>query len=232
MKKILFTVALTLLAMSLQGQNYVIIKGGLAIPNGKYGDINDLNSWALLSSSTKYGGAGLGFGLGMSFKYDFSSARGFGVIFSANAIYNSLSSDVNDFVDDIESSGFDVSKPAYFNFPITGGLNYMYKLNDEIKFFLEGQLGINIRIITTYERSKVGYEDEYEYETATSMAYQVGAGFLFKNTYSISLEYFDLGAATVKSNETIRQGSTTSHYKRNQGKVDPTMIMLRLGYNF
>lgn len=59
------------------------------------------------------------------------------------------------------------------------------------------------------------------------MAYQLGAGLEVKKKYSISVEYYNLGAGKMKGK--VSPGNTSLS---GGAKLTPTVLALKLGYIF
>lgn len=259
MKKVLLLVAAFVAgisAMQAQNNNGFTFFLGVASPTGEfsYSDVED-GEWALSNDDEKGGGAGLGFDIGLQYNYGIQQVPGLSVIFSADAILNTLNDDIKDFVDDwmddAEDNDYDdysFKTPKYYNLPIMAGANYTYKINDMLSVYGEMTMGLCFRKITNmeyhYEYDKtisgVHYDVEntttLEYDLSTSFAYRLGTGVVLKDKYNIGLSFWNLGAAKVKGKAYYEyQSGTTSmdDDERFSGKkVAPTMYMLRVGFKF
>ena len=139
----------------------------------------------------------------------------------------------------------DISIGSYKNLPIMAGLNYEYETKGNTKIWIEGALGVNFSInasdivkieesgITTrayengrYLENEVGRpHSKYVYYRSivkeTSLAFQFGAGVMFKDRYSLGVHYYSLG--------------TQEYKERNDAystEIKPQMLTIRLGYHF
>lgn len=241
MKKFFFTfISLMVLSFStLFAQTHTSLHFGGSFPMGSFGESNvDKGKWALLGSSDQ-GGAGLGFNVGLKMKFDIPSISGLGVIATADFIFNGLNSDVKDFVEELEDEADeDITTPRYMNIPIMVGANYAYPLSSAVSVYGEAALGLNIRKITdfkeSYEYSSVEGETSLKYDVATSFAFQLGAGFLFNEKFSIGVNYYILGSAQVKGkmedDYDYTKESDSEKFKFKD--VSPSMLLVRLGFHF
>ena len=249
-KKVLFFMAFV--AMMVGGafaQSSFTLKLGASFPQGKFGE-GDKNRWGL-SSNDKRGGAGTGFSVGGEWVKAVSGVEGLGVLFSVDAIYNGLNSDIKDAVDELEEeleddnsiSDYSIYKPSYINIPLMVGLNYSYALNGTLSVFGNAGIGANVRIITPaveeYVYENESAEAEYKYTNsftpAVTLSWRIGVGMKVNDKFSISLEYYVLGDSKVKGKyESTSYYSTTGNHSENSydfkyGKINPTMLLLRLG---
>ena len=210
-------------AFSAVAQNDIKLYAGAAFPNGKFGEFREDNF--SLVDGQKYGGAGTGLSMGVSFKYNISGAHGFGIMTSANLMYNPLNGDANDWLDEVErDEGLYISRPKYINVPLLIGGNFSYPLSDKVRIYGEAQIGVNFRFITDMTVEEGKDEITMSYNSATTFAYQLGAGLELKKKYSISVEYYNLGSGKMKGK--VSPGNTTL----SGTKFTPTLIALRLGY--
>lgn len=263
-RKLTFVLAVLLLAgLSVNAQTHFGIRFGGVFPTGDFGeakikDIDDISKWVLIGES-KEGGAGVGFSLGMYWKFDIPSVSGLGIVFSFDGIYNGLNGDLNDFFDDLEDLRWDDSDvieyetttPKYLNVPIMLGVNYSYPLKDGLSVFGEAAVGLNVRLITNYEMNyiydtykdtdsgrdyySVAISNVYEYDVATSFAFRIGTGITIKDKYSIGVDYFGLGSARVKGEykyERVALDSRKDNTKFKFKELSPTMLMVRFGIQF
>lgn len=147
-------------------QNNIKLSLGVLFPNGKFGEYRD--GFFSLTNGQKYGGAGTGVGLELSYKYDISGIKGLGIIASANAMLNPLNVDANDYLDNQElATNSEITRPKYLNFPLLIGGNYAYPISMDVSIFAEAQMGVNIRYITSMTRESGGAEVSTSYNTTT-----------------------------------------------------------------
>lgn len=234
-----------------QTQTYLNL--GLSLPTGKFAE-GDEDGFALMDESRE-GGAGVGATLGFKFKFP-TKAKGLGVLLSVDGIYNGLNSDVKeafeDLRDELEDEVQDVTlrKPNYINVPVLLGLNYCYEANDNLGIYGEAGIGLDARFITKfrleledsgndpyYGRYSEKETIKYKYDPAFAFAFQLGAGVLINNKFTIGLNFYNLGSAKVKGKatdkyqETIGGDSYTESEKENFKfkSLSTTMVLLRFG---
>lgn len=221
------------------------IHAGGVFPNGDFAE-GDENSWALvkLKKESSDAGAATGFNFGIKSQFAIPSVTGLNFLASLDFMYNGMNSDIKDLFDEIgeDLEDFEYTTPKYMNIPIMLGLNYSYGLNDKIKLWGEFAAGINIRKITDLSVEGTDYDYYYEYEydfkttyiydIKTTFAFQLGAGVLFADRFSIGLHYYALGKAKVQGNIKYEVGDETEKEKFKYKDVNPSMLVLRLGLHF
>ena len=141
---------------------------GLLFPQGDFAESRMDKGQVAWGYKTDRAGAGLGFDAGLKFRFNVPSVKGLGFITTADFFLNMPNDDVKDWKEDYisemeEYSGvdeFSIAIPHYINIPIMVGLNYEYEIKDNIKFWGEGALGLNIGALTNYKQSIIG--DDFE----------------------------------------------------------------------
>lgn len=220
------------------------LKLGAAIPVSNFAE-GDNQSFALLNEDTE-AGAGFGFTAGLKLNYN-TKVKGLGIIATVDGIYNGLNSEMKDYLQDLAdyydsqfTRDFSLKSPSYLNFPAMVGLCYTYNINKKTGIYGEAALGANLRVITNMELSgkSENYKETltYNYNSAFSFAYQLGAGVNLTDKFSIGLSYYDLGSAKVTGKitdkKTYNSNTTNNSEKFKLKRVTPTLIMIRLGYKF
>lgn len=200
----------------------------------------DKGKWSLASKSKDNGGAGTGFNVGLKLKFDIHSVSGLGVVVGADFFYNGMNSDVKDASDDDENG--DITLPKYLNIPVMVGLNYEHAISSSCKLYGEVALGLNFRIITditvegfaqsNYDGSMYPYELTIDYDRATSFGFQLGAGIVVNDRYSLGLHYYILGSSKIKAESVFESEYSTDSEKYPTGKITPSILSLQLGYHF
>lgn len=259
---------IALLIVAILGVNYanaqtdVSIHLGMLFPQGDFAESRMDNEQVAWLDKTDRAGAGLGFDAGLKFRFNLPSVKGLGFIATADFFLNMPNDDVKDAKEDIISEmeesdyldEFSIAIPHYINIPIMVGLNYEYEIKDNIKFWGEGALGLNIGALTNYKQSVSGTSERYNYEydyyydvdfeqtvkssynTNTSLAFQFGAGFMFNDKYSLGVHYYSLGSQKIKGKliyEAIYDGESDIDEERFTFKsINPRMLTIRLGYHF
>lgn len=249
-KKLMSMVTLAVLFVgAINAQTTLTLKLGGAFPMGDFGDAtvdrSDIDRWGLIDR-TKKGGAGTGIAFGAEWKMPISSVQGLGVTVALDAIYNGLNSDINDAFSEGEENAeydeFSLTAPRYFNVPLTVGLLYQYELTNNLSLFADAGVGANLRLITPFsvhgeyrdDGERYEYDEKYSYDPTASLAFRLGAGITINNKYTITVEYYSLGAAKVKGTYSYEEYSSRYGSDRDKdnfklGTITPTVLMLRLG---
>ena len=181
------------LSLSAQGKSEFQI--GLATPSGDFAD--DDAEDAIFGGS---GYASTGFYLGYKLLTPLSS-KGLFWTFSAGIMYNDLSGDYKDELEEEMEDyydDFDITYLKYLNIPIMAGLQYEQPISEQIKLFGEAGLGINVLKLTNMSYSTDDSEGTYSFDPSLKLGYKIGGGVLIQNKYTISLTYTGLGSHKVK----------------------------------
>lgn len=224
-------------------QTNVYLNLGGAIPVGDFAD-GDESGFGLVSDDFTEGGAGMGFSVGLKFKFN-TGLKGLGVILSLDGIYNGLNSDVKDWFEDVENSWEEdgdvtMKTPKYINVPLMAGVNYTYDINSNFGIYGEAGLGVNFRHITnlSLEVKDSGWKENltYKYDPTFTFAYQLGAGVEINKKIILGINYYNLGAGKVSGRVTEKEsynGSSDSDSEKFKYKrVTPSMVMLHVGFKF
>jgi hypothetical protein len=261
-KKIALLIVAILGVNCVNAQTDFSIHLGMLFPQGDFAESRMDNGQVAWGDKTNRGGAGLGFDAGMKFRFNIPSVKGLGIIASADFFLNMPNDDVKDWKEDLISElekeeyldEFSIAIPHYINVPIMVGLNYEYGINDNIKIWGEGALGLNIGTLTSFKQSFIGTAEEYDYyyghwydvdveETVkysysinTSLAFQFGAGFMLNDKYSLGVHYYSLGSQKIKGEamlEEIYDGESSIEDERFTFKrINPGMLTIRFGLHF
>lgn len=246
---------IALLIVAILGVNYanaqkdVSIHLGMLFPQGDFAESRMNNGQVAWLDKTDRAGAGLGFDAGLKFRFNLPSVKGLGFITTADFFLNMPNDDVKDWKEDYISEmeeysdvyEFSIAIPHYINIPIMVGLNYEYEIKDNIKFWGEGALGLNIGALTNYKQSIIseGGEEtmEVSYNTNTSLAFQFGAGFMFNDKYSLGVHYYSLGSQKIKGEATFEEiydggYSDIDEERFTFRSINPGMLTIRFGYHF
>lgn len=236
---------------------------GAAFPLGDFGKVDlkkdsDGDSYPedlALSGEGKSGGAGTGFNVGFKGKIALP-VNGLGVIISGDFVYNGMNADIREYVEDYQNyyeedgDTWELKKPRYLNIPILVGINYAYKFNNTIGIWGEAGVGVNFRKITNI-KMEISYDGEYssgsetniyKYKLGTSFAFQVGAGVMIKDLFSVGLHFYGLGSSKIKGTYEWEYDAYAheygGHYSGGDSesftfkKLSSNLFMLRLGFHF
>lgn len=247
-KKVMALTAVILgFAVSASAQNGFTLRAGGNFPVGAFNNGENAAELALSNSEATLGGAAIGFNVGL--KYQFGIAGNLSAFATADFFYNGLKGDIKE---GMEIDGTDVTTPKYMNIPVMLGLNYTILDIIGTTWWVEAGAGANFRNIT---KSAIEYSTEIPligtvegsskstYDMNTTFAWQVGTGVCFDNTVTLSLHYYGFGKAPI-SYETAIDASAEKlgsldisnilgeEGKFTAGKLNPSMVVVRLGYTF
>lgn len=190
-----------------------------------------------------YGTADLGIDLGIKAKYNIPQIKGLGIMATADVFFNTSN---NYKLTDTEEGHNYVTiykYQNYFNIPLMLGLNYNHAIGSNLSIWGEAAIGANLRIITNYEwgfgpdDTHIGRYYSWIYENTETLAFQAGAGMTIKDKVSLGLHYYHLGSKDVMGVFTAEYpsnpGYSPSVYPpENYGKLDASMLVVRVGYHF
>lgn len=162
--------------------SYWSLHFGTSIPVGNFSDKDE-------------GGAAVGINVGVKYLYPLNN-KGLGLYAGADINYNDLKNDVKDDLKD--NYDVDVKFSKYINIPITAGLNYAYKANEDVAIF--GTFGVGLDFLKVTDRT-IKYSGEKlvtSFDLSTQLAYKIGGGIVIKDKYIISLYYNGLGNHSLK----------------------------------
>lgn len=251
MKKFTFIAFLMLLAVSAFAQKRVgfgVYVSG-AMPMGDLGAGDkikhyDFTDYALISEDGRQGYAGVGAGLG--FDMNVYVANGFGVTLGFDIFGNTNKDeikdafqDLKDDAEDVPGVSFEYTLPFITNIPVFLGVNYVLNYDNNFTFTAEAATGPNFRVINkaktelTYDNDQDDVYYTYDYKTATTFGFKVGAGVLMWQRMSIVLDYYSLGSARVEGTVTGKIGSVSNDESfKGKKAMSASELVLRVGYHF
>ena len=113
--------------------------------------------------------------------------------------------------------------------PITAGLSYTFKVDDELEVFTNARLALNFLKITDFEVEYAGAKEISKYDLANNLGFKIGWGFLINQKISVSIDYLGLGEHDI--NTTITNTTDTgSENMKSKARVD--LLTVALGYRF
>ena len=169
------------------------------------------------------GGAGVGLNIGGKYTFKLND-KGLGLYLGADFNYNGLkSSELDDMGADIDITYF-----KYINVPITAGLNFTFKANDQVSLFGDLGLGADFFKVTNMTMEADNEELEFNYKLSTQLAYKIGGGLLIQDKYIIGLHYNGLGEHNVKGE--MKYDGDTEDLDDTKLKVD--ILTLTFGVRF
>lgn len=133
---------------------------------------------------------GIGVDIGVNYSYQWSE-KGFGSYISFDFILNGLNNDYKDvanrFSDDFATTL--IQFPVYINLPLSAGLFYRYTASDNLSLYCNPGMTVNFMTMTDYEWEHVTLERDW----ASSIGFRIGIGAIFKEKFSIGIDYLGLG---------------------------------------
>ena len=222
-----------LLVSSVSAQEVTIFGEGV-MPTGRYAKSMLITSsegyyplTAITDVDNALGGAGWGWGTGVELAY--ASGREnldllFEVGFRMNWTNKMMQDYFADYARDNHSEGI-TRAPLYLNIPLMFGPRYSFPITDGFSFYVAGELGLNIRIITEASYTANLFVD---YRTAGTLAFRGSAGFLLFDHIRLEANWSWMGDDLVKA--TLYDGKT--HDMGGYGYLETMQLGLRLGYTF
>lgn len=241
MKNVKKAIALVAVIMGIStasfAQDGLSVRAGGNFPVGTFaqGKATDL---ALSSLKSELGGAATGFNVGL--RYQLGILGDISAFASADLFYNGLKSEIKD---DLKGDNENVTLPSYMNIPVMVGANYTILDIIGTTLWAEAGIGVNFRNITSSTfaaavGSLVSGSTESDYNLSTSFAWQVGVGVSVSSKVSLGLHYYGFGAADVRGEQTASGNlgglisGETKPVDFTLGKLNPSMVVIRLGYHF
>ncbi len=186
-------------------------------------------------NNSKSGGAAVGFNLGFQYMGPVSK-EGLSLFFGLDLNRNTLQKDVAEetekfYKDQLETVGINdapVTLYTYLNIPLSGGLQYTYKLDSTFSVFGNGGFAFNYLKITDFE-IELGKNDLIvEFYTANKLGFKIGTGCLIKKKLIVALNYFGIGTQGIEGTMSIGK------YKKDIGdyKINVHYLTLTVGYIF
>ena len=219
-------------------QNGLTLRAGGNFPVGAFGNGENAVELALSNPNATFGGAATGFNAGL--KYQLSLVGNFSAFATADFFYNGLKGDIKEaWKGDSEN----ITLPAYMNIPVMVGLNYTILDIASATLWAEAGAGANFRSITKSSAKAalgtiVSGSAETTYNLTTTLVWQAGIGVSLAKTITLGLHYYSFGGADIKGESTssgnlgglISGGSKPMPF--TYGNLNPSMVVVRLGYTF
>ncbi len=228
------------------GQNYLEISVGGSFPCGDnfgWTGEKDISDIALFDNGSK-GGWGLGYNVGLGFYIpcglenmyaslliDYhSNGLGWGPNEGLDSICRYLERTVG-------GSFTTKMKPYYYNIPIMTGLRYSMPLFEKAVFFIEAEVGLNVRLIKSLKIASDEMTLIRKYDTRSTMAFRFGCGLQFNNHVTVSCYIYDLGRVDINGTTIteFKSGTspTTSPFPFRRGKsVNTAILAMKVAYSF
>lgn len=249
MKNVKKAIALVAVIMGVStasfAQNGLSVRAGGNFPVGTFGQGEGIGEIALNNADAELGGAAIGFNAGV--KYQLGLLGNLSAFASADFFYNGLKGDIKEAM---KVDGTDVVAPAYMNLPVMLGVNYTLLDIIGTTLWVEAGAGVNFRNITSQSIDystelpiigTVNASAESTYDMSTTFAWQAGIGVSLSGALSLGLHYYGFGSAPVSYETAVDAGASSlgslagilgEDGSFNGGKLNPSMVVIRLGYHF
>ncbi|HSV77500.1 MAG TPA: outer membrane beta-barrel protein [Bacteroidales bacterium] len=192
---------------------------GTAIPGSDFGsdDILDPNAF----------GAALGVSIGAKHFLPFF-VEGLEFFYGFDLNYHGLQNDVKEEFEReiVIMTGVrpDIKYHRFMNIPITAGFKHTNQLNDRIGLFANVGLAWNFLNITNLEATILGQSMTMEFDPTNNFGFSLGAGIIFNQRFSFSIDYFGLGTYEYEARVRAPGFSQTDNL---EGKIE--FLALRFG---
>ncbi len=239
--------------VSAQKLKGLAVYGGCNFAVGDYGSVlvqdERIVGWGMQDPSP-LGGAGIGGNAGVEYSYPMP-VENLHLSASLDFFINGLGHSLKSYYETLEVNfsykydKYDRTDQYFMNVPLMLGANYTLPVGlDAFDLRFEAACGINFRFITNYYMYWNTFRHSYDseeyreyYDNAVSFAYRMGVSMVFSNNLSFGVYYYGLGAASVKGDferEVYHDSSTPVSETRKflNGKINPAMLVLRMGYHF
>lgn len=200
---------------------------GIAMPQGDFAvnpeDTNDTFFYGTGSAST-----------GLHFNYKRVTPLildGLYWTLNAGIVYNNLQRDLRDEFQGGMDSDEELSLPKHINIPLLGGLEYETSVSDKLDLYGELGIGLNIYKMTSLSEKHEHYEASIIPKPSASFGYKIGAGLIFEEKYTLSLNYWGLGSHLVDYTvEKIYDGDPQSEDGRFEDTLSTNSLTISFGY--
>ncbi|MEM6629404.1 MAG: hypothetical protein AAF694_07005 [Bacteroidota bacterium] len=184
----LINLSITMLAFCISlsgfGQSYFTAHIGPSFPTADFGD-EDL-------SDDDAGNAGIGLNAGITYYYPLNE-NGLSLFAGVDVMYNELSKDVKDDLEEIFTQETDITFRKFINIPVSAGLNFQIDTQSDVSLFSKIGLVANFLTITDEEYEIENEKFRVETDLANSFGLKIEGGIILKGKTRISASYYGLG---------------------------------------
>lgn len=173
------------------------------------------------------GGAALGLNVGLKYQYPLTE-NGLGLFGGIDVFYNGLDSDIKEGYEDLFDSDADITFNRYINIPISAGLMYEFKANEQVSLF--GNIGLTSNFLNVTDLVVEVGNDEVTIETdlANTFGYKIGGGILINEKTSIELNYYRLGLHDTN----VEVSNNLGYSEKIDSELDVDIFTLTIGFKF
>ena len=199
--------------------------------------ISDFGSDNLDNAASGFAAPGLNVGLEYIYPLTETSIEKLDILLGIDFSYNGFKKEAKDkfkgvAVSNIQPANINDVNIIYFkyiNVPITAGLSYTFKVDDELEVFTNARLALNFLKITDFEVEYAGAKEISKYDLANNLGFKIGWGFLINQIISVSIDYLGLGEHDINTTIT-NTADTGSENMKMKARVD--LLTVALGYRF
>ncbi len=225
MKSKLFIILLLLLFANIliaqQTEVSVHLFGGVSVPNGEFAEtINNTTGITQrfgLNVGDDIGLARTGFGLGGELNTPVW-VEGLFWTFSTSFFINGVDGSTvqSEFRSQWgDSVAVDLKFGTWLNVPVLTGFRYDLHIAGKMIVYGIGQIGVNVSNPPSMTATVDGNEiQKVNYTWARDLSYQLGIGFVYNQTYSLSIRYTDLGSPRFNGTKNITELAFPAIYQR------------------
>lgn len=117
--------------------------------------------------------------------------------------------------------------PKNINIPVSAGLDYTFKANDQVSLYGQGGISLSLLKLTDFIWEEEG-DDDYEekYDLSTSFGFNIGGGLIINDKVEIGLKYYGLGEHEIEGE--YEYGTDDGNTDDYDQKV--SLFMITLGF--
>jgi hypothetical protein len=220
---VLFSFVLTTRTYT-QGNVSIHFGSSLPVSDFQSDDINDEDA----------GGAKIGINIGLKYRYLLTEG-GLGIFCGIDLNHNKLQNDFKDHYEELygrdDIAKLDYQHLNYYNIPISTGLNYNYRANDNIGVFADFGLVLNFLKVSDFEVEADNNTiiTSIKSDPAYGIGYKIGGGIQIKDKILFTINYLGLGEHD-NDREIKRHDYADTEYLDSKLKID--LFTFTLGYMF
>ena len=238
-----FVLGISSMLSAQNAQNGLSLRVGGSFPVDFFDKGGVMSDVTLDNAATTFGDAATGWNAGL--KYQLGLLGNWGLFASADVFYSDVRGDYDEL---LSKAGLDqnVMLPLCFNAPVMVGLNWQVINLKVLALWAEAGVGVNFHNALSLEGAFDEWDDVIErdidtdelYRTAAAVAWQAGAGITLGGKVSLGVHYYAFGAADIEGKLFGEEGGAFGDWadklagEFESGKVNPSMLVLRLGYSF
>ncbi len=230
---IVLSVSISSLAQN--AQNGFSLRIGGSFPVDAFDKEGSMSGISIDNAAETMGNAALGWNAGL--KLQMGLPLGLGLFVSGDVFYSDVR---GEYTDMFTKAGMneDVMLPLCYNFPVLAGLNWQVLNLKVLQLWAEAGVGVNLHNVLSLDEafgiapSQIKASDVYR--MAAGVAWQTGVGVTIGGKVSLGVHYYALGTQDIESGKSgmFDDWADKLAGEFEEGKINPSMMVLRLGYHF